>query len=288
MQNINLDNKDPRVLVLALRKKQEEVLKLKYEIKQIELQLKLGASGKNRTAMAIFAVGLLAALMAAYFIYSDYSAKTKIDAQYKTIVEQIRQAYEGNPIAHAEIVDKIPEITRRRLPKSLSQPGVESFEPLSSAQLVEGGDSIALPVEQNDSQVEKVENTEQVAQIRVPVRISPKETSAVLGNLISDADVIRVDSSNEHPEWHRVMLSQGFPSWVPAEFLDDDGSQLLKVNAGGVRLRVGPQTNAKTIGLLSRGTLVNVVSREGAWIQVRTPANFRFWVKSEDFSKLTN
>jgi len=271
--NEKLVNSPKRVLAIALQKKQEEVNKLEREIEQRGAQLAAASGLTARFNLLGFLVPLLIASVVAYGVYANYRAKTKIDVQYQRVVEQIKAAYRGNPDAHALIVNKIPELTKRRLPRTLKSPSGSSFVAGLSASDVQ-------TTTDADLQTDVTDEVSVAEDLNVQVYAQPSEQAVVVGVLSNNSNVINLEQDASNPGWELLSLTQGLPVWISKGLLEIDDTSLSVVKGNSVNLRTMPSIDSQVLTQLTRGTVLELVSVQGDWAEVLTPDDFQLWITS--------
>ena len=261
---IDLLHSDPRLVSKALRLKQSELNKLQNESLQKSKQIKELESARFWHRQVLMVAILIAGLIS-WSIYSRHLSEVEIERQYETIRNQISAAYSGDKNAHREVIRELPILTKRRLPKTLNDAVGRSFVPV---------DTLVVGLEQSSDEV-----------IKVPVYLDAEEGSYILGYLEDDSDLI---SKREFGDWTQIMLATGFPAWVSGDYLtmiDNNLGQL--VDAEQVRLRTHPNLDSsEVIGHVNSGVRLFVTNKQEEWVEVRTPPNFKLWVKTADINNL--
>ena len=114
-----------------------------------------------------------------------------------------------------------------------------------------------------------------VSQKNVNVRGQARINSEVVTRL-NKGDKITVleeittqKKANEPDKWYKISLPPSSAAWVFASFLDAD----KKVKPTRLNIRSGPGENYSVIGLLEKGTAVNVVESKGEWHKIEPPAS---------------
>ena len=272
-----LEQRDPKALASALTLKQQEVNDLQDENEDLEEEIK-GLLGSRSRGWQLVILLLGIALYFAYDNYVDYRTTTKLENQYQRIYKEIEDqiytqidaAYQGDAEAHEQVIERLPVMSQRRLPRTLNESSGDSFVPIveqAAEPAIEAGEEEAAELPS------------------VPVYINAEEGSHVVGFLQDDADLI---SYNSKGDWSEIMLSTGFPAWVSADYVEMLENNLGNlIDAQRVRLRTEPNTTtSEVIGHLNAGDRFFVIENKDGWVKVRTPPKFRLWAKTSDIEAL--
>ena len=93
----------------------------------------------------------------------------------------------------------------------------------------------------------------------------------------------------EHPGWLQVRLTTGLSGWVAAQYVSvseksnlgmTSGTKAI-VNTGVLNVRSGAGTTFSRLTTVSRGSLLQVLSRQGDWLQVKLPDGRNGWVAAQ-------
>ncbi len=82
-----------------------------------------------------------------------------------------------------------------------------------------------------------------------------------------------------------IQSPMGLDVWVYGKFISETGAR-AQINDNRVRIRSLPSTGADSdvLGLLDKGTPVEVKSRKGDWIRLRVTRSVAGWVDSADLT----
>ena len=98
-------------------------------------------------------------------------------------------------------------------------------------------------------------------------------------NLLAKDTPIKVIGSKDN--WLMIQSPMGLDVWVFGKFISETGAR-AQINDNRVRIRSLPSTGADSdvLGLLDKGTAVDVKSRKGDWIRLRVTSAVAGWVDS--------
>ena len=115
------------------------------------------------------------------------------------------------------------------------------------------------------------------------------DNTAVLGRAAPDAPKLN-DLAKDLPvkvigskgEWLMIESPIGLDVWVYGKFISETGNT-AQINNNRVRIRSLPSTGPESdvLGLLDKGTPVEIKSRQGDWIRLRVTRSIAGWVASE-------
>ena len=100
-----------------------------------------------------------------------------------------------------------------------------------------------------------------------------------LNDLAKDLPVKVIGSKGE---WLMIESPIGLDVWVYGKFISETGNT-AQINNNRVRIRSLPSTGPESdvLGLLDKGTPVEIKSRQGDWIRLRVTRSIAGWVASE-------
>ena len=98
-------------------------------------------------------------------------------------------------------------------------------------------------------------------------------------NFLAKDTPVKVIGSKE--SWLMIQSPMGLDVWVYGKFISETGAR-AQINNNRVRIRSLPSTGAESdvLGLLDKGTPVEVKSRKGDWIRLRVTRSVMGWVDS--------
>lgn len=115
------------------------------------------------------------------------------------------------------------------------------------------------------------------------------DNTAVLGRAAPDAPKLN-DLAKDLPvkvigskgDWLMIESPIGLDVWVYGKFISETGNN-AQINNNRVRIRSLPSTGPESdvLGLLDKGTPVEIKSRQGDWIRLRVTRSIAGWVASE-------
>ncbi len=112
-----------------------------------------------------------------------------------------------------------------------------------------------------------------------------------VGDAVTVVSQINLDkhAADEPAQWAKILLPSDIKVWVNSHFVD---AATKTVTARKLNLRAGPGENFSVLGVIEKGTTVNVLSTKGAWEQIEAPANgFAFvaamYLKQESVASTT-
>ena len=115
------------------------------------------------------------------------------------------------------------------------------------------------------------------------------DNTAVFGRAAPDAPKLN-DLTKDLPvkvigskgEWLMIESPIGLDVWVYGKFISETGNT-TQINNNRVRIRSLPSTGPESdvLGLLDKGTPVEIKSRKGDWIRLRVTRSIAGWVASE-------
>ena len=115
------------------------------------------------------------------------------------------------------------------------------------------------------------------------------DNTAVFGRAAPDAPKLN-DLAKDLPvkvigskgEWLMIESPIGLDVWVYGKFISETGNT-AQINNNRVRIRSLPSTGSESdvLGLLDKGTPVEIKSRKGDWIRLRVPRSIAGWVTGE-------
>jgi uncharacterized protein YgiM (DUF1202 family) len=92
-------------------------------------------------------------------------------------------------------------------------------------------------------------------------------------------EVIRNNSGPDEPSaWAKIVLPQGTPVWVSANFVDPTNRTVLPKR---LNLRSGPGENYSIVGRMERGEVVKELSTKGPWMEIEAPTNAYAFVAAQ-------
>jgi SH3-like domain-containing protein len=102
-------------------------------------------------------------------------------------------------------------------------------------------------------------------------------------NLLAKDTPVKVIGSKDN--WLMIQSPMGLDVWVYGKFISETGAR-AQINDNRVRIRSLPSTGADSdvLGLLDKGTPVEVKSRKGDWIRLRVTRSVAGWVDSADLT----
>lgn len=117
---------------------------------------------------------------------------------------------------------------------------------------------------------------------------TPDLQSPTIG-MIGKGDSITVEQ--ELGGWQKITYD-GQPGWITTNSAlpavnkpvpsgnsgNNASASVAKVNASNVNLRSQPTTNSSVVGKLGQGDTLTILSRQGEWLQVKTPKQQQGWV----------
>ncbi|MBM3889854.1 MAG: SH3 domain-containing protein, partial [Verrucomicrobia bacterium] len=111
---------------------------------------------------------------------------------------------------------------------------------------------------------------------RVNVRAANKPTAEVLLQLSQGDQVDLLEAlpapaaAAETVAFVKIRMPAAGVVWVAQNMLDATGAVVAKNN---VNLRAGPGTNFSVVGKINKGEQIQVVKKEGDWVQIKPTAN---------------
>ena len=92
------------------------------------------------------------------------------------------------------------------------------------------------------------------------------------GDTVTVVSQINLDKhkADEPSQWVKIALPQGADVWVRSSFIDPADKT---VRAKKLNLRAGPSEDYSVLGVVERGTVLNVVGTKGEWTKVEAPTN---------------
>jgi uncharacterized protein YgiM (DUF1202 family) len=92
------------------------------------------------------------------------------------------------------------------------------------------------------------------------------------GETVTVLDQINLDKhkANEPAQWAKIALPSSTHVWVNSKFID---AASKTVSAKKLNMRGGPGENYSVLGVIERGTAVNVITTKGDWMQIDPPGN---------------
>ena len=115
------------------------------------------------------------------------------------------------------------------------------------------------------------------------------DNTAVFGRAAPDAPKLN-DLAKDLPvkvigtkgEWLMIESPIGLDVWVYGKFISET-ENTAQINNNRVRIRSLPSTGSESdvLGLLDKGTPVEIQSRKGDWIRLRVTRSIAGWVTSE-------
>jgi uncharacterized protein YgiM (DUF1202 family) len=92
------------------------------------------------------------------------------------------------------------------------------------------------------------------------------------GQTVTVLDQINLDKhkANEPAQWAKITLPSSTRAWVKSSYIDATSKTVLPKK---LNLRAGPGENFSVLGVVERGTAVNVITTKGDWMQIDPPGN---------------
>jgi uncharacterized protein YgiM (DUF1202 family) len=92
------------------------------------------------------------------------------------------------------------------------------------------------------------------------------------GDTVTVVSQINLDKhkADEPSQWAKIALPQGADVWVRSSFIDAADKT---VRAKKLNLRAGPSEDYSVVGVVERGTVLNVVGTKGEWTKIEAPTN---------------
>ena len=92
------------------------------------------------------------------------------------------------------------------------------------------------------------------------------------GDTVTVLSQINLDThkADEPAQWAKIALPHGSDVWVRSSFINESDKtvQVKKLN-----LRAGPSEEYSVVGVIERGTVVNVLGTKGDWTKIEGPTN---------------
>lgn len=88
-------------------------------------------------------------------------------------------------------------------------------------------------------------------------------------NVISQINLDK-HAADEPSQWAKISLPADIKVWVDSQFID---TATKAVTPNKLNLRAGPGENYSVLGVIEKGTSVNVLATKGKWEQIEAPAN---------------
>jgi uncharacterized protein YgiM (DUF1202 family) len=76
--------------------------------------------------------------------------------------------------------------------------------------------------------------------------------------------------ANEPAQWAKITLPSSTHVWINSKYVD---AASKTVSAKKLNMRGGPGENFSVLGVIERGTAVNVITTKGEWMQIDPPGN---------------
>lgn len=111
----------------------------------------------------------------------------------------------------------------------------------------------------------------QVRRSGLPLRGLPIEQVPSFPGELAVGDVVWADGPVQN-DYQPVRLPGGAMGFVHSRFVEVDDDGRVRVEDGGIPLRHMPAGGSVPIVMLTRGTELWIVGREGEWLEVREPA----------------
>ena len=92
------------------------------------------------------------------------------------------------------------------------------------------------------------------------------------GDTVTVLSQINLDKhkANEPSQWAKIALPASTEVWVRSSFINSKDNTVLPKR---LNLRAGPSEDYSILGVIERGTVVNVVGEKGGWTKIEAPAN---------------
>jgi SH3-like domain-containing protein len=92
------------------------------------------------------------------------------------------------------------------------------------------------------------------------------------GDTVTVVSQITLDKhkANEPSQWAKIALPTGADVWVRSSFIDSKDKTVLPKR---LNLRAGPSEDYSVLGIIERGTVVNVIDEKGGWSKIEAPTN---------------
>jgi len=107
------------------------------------------------------------------------------------------------------------------------------------------------------------------------------------GDLIPTADITDgIKISKRSGEWTSINSTKGFPVWVHGDFVKVKNKRGT-ITGSNVNARSKPNVaNGAIVGRLNKGETLQIISDNGTWYRLNSPARFVAWVKTQDLDSL--
>jgi len=136
-------------------------------------------------------------------------------------------------------------------------------------------------VAKTNTEVLPVIDTGTITSTKMNVRKEPKNTSTIFVTLSKGGKVSIVEKTNL---WYKIKTSKGY-GWVLANSIKLSTTQpsvpakdkFGKVTASTLHVRTGPSVNYTSIGTLTTGKIVTILSEQNGWYQI-TSEKMAGWV----------
>jgi uncharacterized protein YgiM (DUF1202 family) len=99
----------------------------------------------------------------------------------------------------------------------------------------------------------------------VVAHLQKGDTVTVLGQINLDKH-----KANEPSQWAKIALPSSTEVWVRSSFINSKDNTVLPKR---LNLRAGPSEDYSVLGVVERGTTVNVVGQKGDWSKIDAPTN---------------
>jgi uncharacterized protein YraI len=113
----------------------------------------------------------------------------------------------------------------------------------------------------------------------VNLRAGPSDQTEVLTQASSGDTLV---ASSLDGDWLEVEPPKGSFVWIHKDLVEN-----TIVKAPKARLRAGPGTAFSSVGNISEGSSLNVISEFNGWLKVVPPANCKFWISRQHIEPIT-
>ena len=119
----------------------------------------------------------------------------------------------------------------------------------------------------------------EIAADRVNIRSGPGTNHA---RLLKVNKGYQVTVTGRRDDWLRIQVPNECFLWIWRDYVSlDTETNIGKVTADKVNVRVEPKLGAEVVGQVDEGACVVVTGDEGGWYEIRPPSTAAAWVHSD-------
>ncbi len=121
----------------------------------------------------------------------------------------------------------------------------------------------------------------QVSKHSVNIRAGANTNFEILGKLAQGHEVVVVSKSFD---WYKVQLPSSAKAYIRADYLKILQNSSAQLIGDKVHIRALPNSNSASLGMITQGTTVKVITQTNGWWQIEPPSQAVGWIRQDFLS----